>query len=99
MRLRLPAVDFPRSDGELAARRASLGGARVAFVDGWGRKLPDGSTGMYPTMQELARLLRERESVAGVSWLHKESISRPESPEAIAQLRRDFDVVINGEGL
>jgi hypothetical protein len=97
--IRPPAVDFPPGDGELAARLGTLRGARVAFVDGWGRKLPDGSTGMYPTMEELARLLRERASIGSVTWLHKDTISRPETPESVARLSRDFDLVINGEGL
>jgi hypothetical protein len=97
--IRPPAVGFPRRDGELAPRLVSLRGARVAFIDGWGRKLLDGSTGMYPTMEELARLLQERESVGSIGWRHKESISRPETPEDVEQLAREFDLVINGEGL
>jgi hypothetical protein len=99
MLIRPPAVSFPRGDGELAPRLPALRGARVAFVDGWGCKLHDGSTGMYPTMEELARLLRERASIGSVTWLHKDTISRPESPESIARLSREFDLVINGEGL
>lgn len=80
-------------------RRRSLSGARVALVDGWGQKLPDGSVGIYPTMEALATLLREREGIASVVWLHKDSVSRPETPESIASLATRFDVVINGEGL
>ena len=44
-------------------------------------------------------LLREREGIASVTWLHKESVSRAETPESIASLAKKFDVVINGEGL
>ena len=99
MLIRPPAVDFPRSDGEPAPRLPTLRGARVAFVDGWGRKRPDGSTGMYPTMEELARLLLERAEIGSFTWLHKDTISRPEEPESIERLRREFDLVINGEGL
>jgi hypothetical protein len=99
MLIRPPAVDFPRQDGDLARRLPSLRGARIGFVDGWGRKLPDGSVGMYPTMEELARLLREREHIGSVTWIHKESVSRPETPEAIEGLAKKVDAVINGEGL
>lgn len=92
-------MEFPSQTGTLAPRPRSLSGARVALVDGWGQKLPDGSVGMYPTMEALATLLREREGIASVTWLHKESVSRAETPESIASLAKKFDVVINGEGL
>lgn len=99
MLIRPPAVDFPRKDGALARRLPSLRGARIAFVDGWGRKLPDGSVGMYPTMDELARLLRDREQIDSVTWIHKDSVSRPEAPESVDRLVKVADAVINGEGL
>lgn len=99
MRIRPPAVDFPRGEAVMAPRPRSLRGARVMFVDGWGRKHPDGSTGMYPTMAELAVLLGEREAIGSYGWQHKDSISRPETPESVAALAREYDVVINGEGL
>jgi hypothetical protein len=92
-------VEFPSQKGTLAPRPRSLSGARVGLVDGWGQKLPDGSVGMYPTMEALATLLREREGIASVTWLHKDSVSRAETPESIASLAKKFDVVINGEGL
>jgi hypothetical protein len=96
MKIRVPSIEFP---SQLATRRRSLSGARVALLDGWGRKLRDGSVGMYPTMEALATLLREREGIASLTWLHKDSVSRPETPESIASLAKQFDVVINGEGL
>jgi hypothetical protein len=99
VRIRVPSVEFPSQKGTLAPRPRSLRGARVALVDGWGQKLPDGSVGIYPTMEALARLLTEREGIASVTWLHKESVSRPETPESVTAMATKFDLVINGEGL
>lgn len=99
MRIRVPSVEFPAQVATLAPRPPSLRGADVALVDGWGQKLSDGSVGIYPTMESLVTLLREREGIASVKWFHKESVSRMETPESIASLADRFDVVINGEGL
>jgi hypothetical protein len=99
MKIRLPSVEFPSQGGTLSTRPQSLRCARVALVDGCGQSIPDGTVGIYPTMEELANLLREREGIASVTWMHKESVSRMETPESIESLAKQFDVVINGEGL
>ena len=97
MRIVVPKTTYRTEGVRLAPRPSSLAGKRVGFLDGWGRRLEDGSFAMYPLMEELKRLLQERFGIGGVIWLRKPSISKPAPKEQIAELVQRADVVINGE--
>lgn len=99
MRLRLPEIEFVAHAKAFAPRLADLRGARIAFVDGWGERLPDGSYGMYPTMVELEKLLRSEYGIGEITWHRKDSVSRPVTDQVLAGIAKEVDAVINGEGL
>ncbi len=97
MRIVPPNTAYRASNVRLAQRLPSLRGRRLGFLDGWGRRLDDGSFGMYPLMEALRGLLVERHDVGEVVWLRKPSISKPAPKEQIAQLVAQADAIINGE--
>ncbi len=97
MKVVLPNTTYRAEGVRLAPRPPSLRGKRVGFLDGWGRREEDGSYAMYPLMEELKSLLKERHGVGEVIWLKKPSISKPAPKEQIADLLNGADVVINGE--
>lgn len=97
MRIVLPSVTYRRAGLRLAPRPATLDGKVLGFLDGWGRREPDGRVGMYPLMEALRDLLVQRYRLAGTLWLRKPSISPPAPPAQLAELVAAADVVINGE--
>jgi hypothetical protein len=97
MRIVLPNITYRAAGVRLAPRPPSLTGKRLGFLDGWGRRREDGSTGMYPLMEALGTLLTERHGIGEVIWLKKPSISKPAPKEQITELVSRADVVINGE--
>jgi hypothetical protein len=99
MRLRIPDVEFVPRARQFAPRLRDLRGARIAFVDGWGQRLPDGSIAMYPTMVELEKLLRSEYGIGEIVWHRKDSVSRPVADQVLDGISKEVDAVINGEGL
>jgi hypothetical protein len=99
LRLRLPDIEFVARASAFAPRPASLHGARVGFVDGWGERLSDGGYAMYPTMAALEKLLRAEHGIGEIVWHRKDSVSRPVTDQVLAGIAKEVDVVINGEGL
>ncbi len=97
MKIVVPNTTYRAGGVRLASRPASLNGKTVGFLDGWGRREPDGSVAMYPLMEELSTLLRERHGIGQTVWLKKPSISKPAPKEQIADLLGRVDVVVNGE--
>lgn len=97
MKIVMPNTEFRTTGVRLATRPASLRGATVGFLDGWGRHADDGSIAMYPLMEALKRLLAERYGVAEFVWQKKPNISKPAPKEQRALLADRAAVVINGE--
>ncbi len=97
MKVLLPNTTFRAAGVRLAARRPTLRGATIGFLDGWGRRTADGLHGMYPLMEEVWRLLTERAGAARFIWLKKPNISRAAPDAQIAELLANADVVVNGE--
>ncbi len=97
MKIVLPHTTYGAEGVRLAPRPASLKGKRIGFLDGWGRREEDGSYAMYPLMEELKTLLRERHGIGEGIWIKKPSISKPAPKEQIAELVSRADVIINGE--
>lgn len=99
MRLRLPDIEFVARAKAFAPRLRELRGKRIAFVDGWGERRPDGSYGMYPTMVEIEKLLRVEHGIGEITWHRKDSVSRPVTDQVLDGISKEVDAVINGEGL
>lgn len=99
MRLRLPNIEQVPRARSYAPRPPDLRGRRIGVVDGWGQKLPDGTMGMYPTMEELLRLLKDEYQIGEHVWIHKENVSRPVSEQVLDGLAKEVEVVLNGQGL
>lgn len=97
MKVVLPQTTYRSHGVRLAQRPPSLRGKTVGFLDGWGRREEDGSFAMYPLMEEIRTLLRERHGIGETIWIRKPSISKPAPKEQIAELVERADVVINGE--
>jgi hypothetical protein len=97
MKIVVPNTTYRTGGARLASRPASLKGKTVGFLDGWGRRESDGSVAMYPLMEEISAILRERHGIGETVWLKKPSISKPAPKEQIADLVGRADVVVNGE--
>jgi hypothetical protein len=97
MRVVLPNIEYRVFGLGLAPRPRSLEGKVVGFLDGWGRRNPDGTFGMYPLMEALWRRLRESYGVRDYVWVKKPSISSPVPEPLLADFLGRVDVVINGE--
>lgn len=97
MKIVMPSTEFRTTGVRLAPRPASLRGATVGFLDGWGRHADDGSIAMYPLMEALWRLLAERYGVAQFVWQKKPNISKRAPKEQMTLLADRAAVVINGE--
>jgi hypothetical protein len=97
VRLRVPNPTFEPPSGGYAARPQDLQGLRVGFLDGWGERVGD-AMDMYPTMRSIRRLLEERYGVRS-SWRMKANISQAVTADELAEVVREVDVVVNGEGL
>jgi hypothetical protein len=95
--LLLPNTRF-RADGKRLARRpATLSGATIGFLDGWGFREPSGQVSMYPLMRELRTLLDQRYSIAGFLWEKKANVAQRAPAAQIRKLVEGCAVVINGE--
>jgi len=97
MRVVLPSVQYVVPGVRLAPRPGSLEGKVLGFLDGWGRRNPDGSLGMYPLMEALWDELRSRYRVKDYVWLKKPSISKPVPGDLLGDFLSKVDVVVNGE--
>jgi len=97
MKIVTPSTTYRAQGLRLAPRPSSLRGKTVGFLDGWGRRAEDGSFAMYPLMEELRALLRERCGVGETVWIKKPNISKPAPKEQIAELVSRADVIVNGE--
>lgn len=97
MKVVLPHTTYRAGGVRLAPRPATLRGKVVGFLDGWGRREEDGSYAMYPLMEELRALLRDRHGIGETLWFKKPSISKPAPKEQIAELVGRADVIVNGE--
>jgi hypothetical protein len=98
MRVVLPSVEYVVPGLRLAPRPGSLEGKVIGFLDGWGRRNPDGSLGMYPLMEALWEELRSKFNVKGYLWLKKPSISEPVPADLLEDFLARADLVVNGEG-
>lgn len=97
MDLLLPNTRF-RADGKrLAPRPATLDGATIGFLDGWGFREPSGHVSMYPLMRELRTLLEQRFSIAGFLWEKKGNVAQRAPAALVRKLVEGCTVVINGE--
>lgn len=97
MKIVMPTTTYRTQGIRLTPRPSALRGKTVGFLDGWGRREEDGSFAMYPLMEELRALLKERYGIAETVWIKKPNISKPAPKEQIAELVRRADVIINGE--
>lgn len=97
MQIVLPNTQFQGLGNRLAKRPASLAGATVGFLDGWGSREADGRITMYPLMRELKELLAARAGVADVVWHKKKNIAQRAPKAQLQELADRCAVVINGE--
>lgn len=98
MRVVLPSIEYVVPGLKLAPRPASLEGKVVGFLDGWGRRNPNGTLGMYPLMEALWAELRSKFDVKDFVWLKKPSISEPVPADLLEGFLARVDLVVNGEG-
>ena len=97
MQIMIPAVQYRSQGIRLATRPASLTGATIGFLDGWGFRESDGTVSMYPLMRELKVLLAERFGIAGGVWQKKANVAQRVSRDRLEELAARCAVVINGE--
>ncbi len=77
MRVVLPNIHYQVFGFGLALRPRTLEGKVIGFLDGWGRRNPDGTFGMYPLMEAIWPRLRASFGVRDYVWVKKPSISTP----------------------
>ncbi len=97
MQIAIPNTVFQDPGNRLATRPASLVGATVGFLDGWGFREADGTISMYPLMRELRPLLAERAGIAGIVWQKKKNVAQRAPKAQLQELAERCAVVINGE--
>jgi len=97
MKILVPDTRYRQQGLRLAARPASLAGATIGFLDGWGFREADGTTTMYPLMRELKRLLAERFDIADAIWQKKGNVAQRAPAAQLDDLVTRCTVVINGE--
>lgn len=97
MQIVVPNTQFQGPGNRLATRPASLAGAMVGFLDGWGSREADGRITMYPLMRELRQLLSARAGIADFVWHKKRNIAQRAPKAQLQELAERCAVVINGE--
>lgn len=91
-----PVPEYSTPVVPLARRPDTLDGKVIGFLDGWGRRMDDGTVGMYPLMEALKDLLAQRYDLANVIWIHKPKAASSPTSEQMKMLLEECDVVING---
>jgi hypothetical protein len=97
MQIKIPSTEFRDQGRGLAKRPASLAGAKIGFLDGWGFREPDGTISMYPLMRELRQLLAERVGTGDIVWHKKKNVAQRSPKDELKELFSNCTVVINGE--
>lgn len=99
MKVLEPIPEVARGKDELAPRPRELNGKAVVFFDGWGHGPVGEGMGMYPTMEELKKLLEARVQLGRVAWVKKPNVAQVVPKPMMDRVVAQADVVINGQCL